>query len=302
MKLVKSALATALAIASISPVQAEEPTIYGKANISFQASDEGNGSFTELKSNASRFGIMGDYQLDENLTVVYRYEMQIDLADESGEENLKSRNQYVGLKGSFGELLLGRNDTMLKQSQGKIDLFSDYEADLKHTWKGENRMSDSISYKTAKFNHFQFGVTYIVEDDPAGEDGISASLTYGDKNLKKNQFYGAIAIDSDVKGYDTARLMGQFKVGEVKLGLGWQNQEKIADGSKKDGALISASYNMGKTTLKAQVQTLEDDNTTTIGVDYKLGKKTKLFAWYTDKERETSNDSDYLAVGIEHKF
>jgi hypothetical protein len=47
---------------------------------------------------------------------------------------------------------------------------------------------------------------------------------------------------------------------------------------------------------------LEDDNVATIGADYKLGKKTKLFAWFSNFDKDTAVDIDYLAVGIEHKF
>ncbi len=59
--------------------------------------------------------------------------------------------KYIGLRGVFAEVLLGKNDTMLMQSKGKVDLFSDLNADIKNLWKGENRMSDTISYKSPMF-------------------------------------------------------------------------------------------------------------------------------------------------------
>ncbi|MFT4995406.1 MAG: putative porin, partial [Paraglaciecola sp.] len=100
---------------------ADPVTLYGKANVSAQAADEGQGDFTELKSNASRVGVKGEVKLDNNIEVLYLLEWQVDLADNSGSDNIKSRNQYVGLKGNFGTVLVGRNDTVLKKSQGKID-------------------------------------------------------------------------------------------------------------------------------------------------------------------------------------
>jgi predicted porin len=302
MKLARTVLASALTLTFAAPTLASDVQIYGKANVTFQSSNEGSERFTELKSNASRFGIKGDLKLEEGLEVVYKYEVQIDLADEAGEKNLKSRNQYVGLRGSFGEVLLGRNDTMLKQSQGKVDLFNDYEADLKSNWKGENRMGDSITYKSPKFSNFQVGVTYITEDSAGGQEGISTALMYGDAKLKKSNFYGAIAFDSDVKGYDSTRLTGHFKVSGVKLGLAWHTQENTASGADADGYLANAAYSMNKTTFKVQYQTLEDDSTLSLGVDYKLGKQTKLFAWFSDFDKDAGTDKDYLAIGIEHKF
>ena len=120
-------LSVILIASSLSAVSAADPiTVYGKANISAQISDEGEGSFTELKSNASRFGVTGNLELDDGLEVLYVLEWQVDLANASGSDNINSRNQYVGLKGGFGTVLLGRNDTVLKRSQGNIDQFNDY--------------------------------------------------------------------------------------------------------------------------------------------------------------------------------
>ena len=72
---------------------------------------------------------------------------------------------------------------------------------------------------------------------------------------------------------------------------------------------MSAKYSIDKVTLKAQLQTAEldggeDHSGMTIGADYKLGKSTKVFAFFTtfDKDMDSSEDYDYLAVGLEYKF
>ncbi|MFT4942098.1 MAG: putative porin, partial [Paraglaciecola sp.] len=280
MKLLTSL--TLLAGAFSAASYADPLTLYGKANISAQAADEGEGNFTELKSNASRFGVKGDTKLDNDLEVLYLFEWQVDLADASGSDNITARNQYVGLKGNFGTVVLGRNDTMLKQSQGKIDLFSDYEGDIKGLWKGENRMSNSVSYSSPTFAGFVFGASYIAEDDVAGEDAQSFSLSYGDKNLKKEQWFASVAADFDMKGYDNIRASVQTKIDVFTLGAILQRQESVDTGVEKDGVMFSAAYTMDKLVLKAQFQTLEDDNSITVGGDYKLGKATKAFIWYTD--------------------
>lgn len=300
MKMLKTLVAASVLSVMAAPVMADT-TVYGKVNVTVQSSDDGSESITELKSNASRLGVKGSQKLDGGLEVVYKYELQVDVSDESGEKNLKSRNQYVGLKGSFGEVLIGRNDTMLKQSQGKFDLFSDLEGDIKVLWKGENRMSDSISYKTPKINGFQGGISYILDED-ADDAATSLSLTYGDGALKKGKYYAAIAIDSDVKGYDATRLTVGTKVSGVKLGAMFQTQENVESGEEKDGFLVSAQYKVGSYNLKGQYQSLEDDNGFTIGADRKLGKNTKLFGFYTTYNMDMSEDENYLGLGLEHKF
>lgn len=310
MKLVKNTLAlTICSIVSLPTFAAtiELPTvdIYGRADVSVQSSDEGDGNFTEVKSNASRIGFKGTEKLTDDLKVVFKAEFQVDI-DGDGDV-FKARNQYIGLKGGFGEVLLGKNDTMLKKSQGKVDLFSDLNGDIKHLWKGENRMADTISYKSPKFSDISVGVTYIAEDEVDAEDGISVAVFYGDKKLKKSKIYASIAMDSEVKGYDTTRATIQGKVSGISLGAIYHTQEKVDGSAEMDGFLISAKYKVDKVTFKGQYQTADYDggdslSGVTVGADYSLAKSTKLYAFYTSFDMDTGADEDYLAAGIQYKF
>jgi predicted porin len=308
MKLVKNTLALAICSVIALPTFAADVSIYGRADVSVQSSDEGEGSFTEVKSNASRIGFKGTHTLNDDLEVIYKAEFQVDLDGDSAKgDSITDRNQYVGLKGGFGEVLLGKNDTMLKQSQGKVDLFSDLNGDIKSLWKGENRMADTISYKSPKFSDISLGVTYIAEDAVDAEDGISVAVFYGDKKLKKSKIYASIAMDSEVKGYDTTRATVQGKVVGVTLGAIYHTQEKVDGGAEMDGFMVSAKYKIEKVTLKGQYQTADYDggdtlSGVTVGADYSLAKSTKLYAFYTSFDMDTGADEDYLAAGIQYKF
>ncbi|MCW8831720.1 MAG: porin [Colwellia sp.] len=319
MKLAKTTLGLAVFSAlSFSAMAEELPSvdIYGRADMSIQSSDEGEGSFSEIKSNASRIGLKGDYKINDSLTVVYKAEFEVDL-DGDSDDVWKARNQYVGLKGDFGEVLLGKNDTMLKQSQGKTDLFSDHNADIKYLWVGENRLSDTLTYKSPKFNGFQLGATYVAEDEVDGKDALSVAAFYGDKKLKKSKIFASVAMDSEVKGkskdgaasgyFDTVRATVQGKLAGFTVGLMVQNQENIDTGAEMDGVMVSAKYSIGAATLKGQYQLADhkdgdDRSGITAGVDYKLAKSTKLYAFYTSFDLDTDNDEDYLAAGIQYNF
>ena len=69
MKLNKTLVPLLLATSIATPVLADPISVYGKANISAQSTDDGEGSFTELKSNASRFGVKGKMALDHGLSI-----------------------------------------------------------------------------------------------------------------------------------------------------------------------------------------------------------------------------------------
>ena len=315
MKFSKKMLLASMFCTASVPAMATSVDIYGRADVSAQSSDQGDGRFTEIKSNASRLGFKGTHELRQGLDVVYKAEFEVDI-DGDG-DTFKARNQYIGLSGFLGEVLLGKNDTMLKQSQGKVDIFSDYNADIKHLWVGENRLSNTLSYKTPKLSGLQFGLTYMAEDEVDAEDALSAAIFYGDKKLKKSNVYASVAYDSDVKGkskdgaasghFDTMRATVSGKVAGVTLGLMLQNQEEIETGAEMDGIMVSAKYSFDKVTLKGQYQAADHKGADsrsgiTAGIDYKLAKSTKVYAFYTSFDLDSGDDQDYLAAGIQYNF
>lgn len=302
----KTLLASALASATLSSAYAAEPlTVYGKLNVTAQSNDEGDDATTTIQSNASRFGVKGAFELSSTLEAFYTVEYEVDTGSDVS-ENFKARNQFVGLKGGFGAFSVGRNDTLLKISQGGVDQFNDLSGDLKNLFKGENRLAQTATYLTPSLGGFVLGATYAAEGDAAqkGEDGYSLAAMYGDAKLKKSPFYAAVAYDSDVKGYDILRASVQGKVAGLVLGGMYQQEEKSVDGDSKAGYLLSAAYQISEVTLKGQFQDMEDKGDSwSLGADYALGKPTKVFAFYSTRSLEVeTNDDNYIGVGLEHKF
>ena len=309
MKFAKSSLCLAL-LSGLSFNALAEVDIYGKANVTVQSSDDGEGSFTEIKSNASRFGLKGSEKISDGLEAVYKFEFQVDVSDadsKGDKDNISARNQYVGFKGSFGQVVIGRNDTALKQAQGKLDLFNDLEGDIKNTFKGENRLGNSVSYASNSYEGFKVLASFIAEDDKDAKNGYSVALTYGDAGLKKSAVYAAVAADSEVNGYDVVRATVQGKIEDFRLGAMYQTQEKVDGSAEADGYLVNAAYLMGSNTFKMQYQTMDfddsdDKSAISVGVDHKLNKNLKIFGFYSSFDMDNNVDQDYLGLGMEYKF
>ena len=305
MKFAKSSLLLAV-LSGLSFSAFADVDVYGKANVSVQSSDDGEGSFSEIKSNASRIGFKGSENISDGLEAIYKFEFQVNVSDDS-KDTFTSRNQYVGLKGGFGQVVLGRNDTALKQSQGKLDLFNDLEGDIKNLFKGENRLSDTVTYSSKDLSGFKVLATYVAEKDSDGDSGYSLALTYGDAGLKKSNVYASVAADSEVNGYDVVRATVQGKVADFKLGAMYQSQEKVNGSGDADGYLVNAAYTLDSNTFKVQYQIMDFDagdkkSAISAGVDHSLSKNTKLFAFYTNFDMDSNVDQDYLGVGMEYKF
>lgn len=287
-------LATAPFAAANGPIDGK---LYGKINATVVNTDSGSDDTWKLNSNASRIGLKGSTQVSEGLTVFYKTEFQVDV-DGDGDV-FKQRNIYAGIKGQYGSLLAGKNDTPTKLAQKKIDLFNDLDGDIKKTFAGENRMSNIIAYTTPKYGNFS--ATYAVMPSEAVNGGLSDAKSYS-VNYSKGDLYVAVAGDSNVKGADLVRVVSQYKVDAWQLGLMYQEN----DTTNESGYFASAAYKCDTITYKAQYGNNENDTdgsektTLSLGADFKLAKNTKSFVFFTDNEGSSSTET--FGLGLEHKF
>lgn len=302
---------------------AADVTVYGKANLSLNSNDMEGVTDTDdnytLNSNASRFGIKGGYSLgkDTDLVAIFKmeYEVGVDDGDVKGSE-LSQRNIYGGIQGNFGTLIAGKHDTPTKLAQGKVDRFNDLKlGDIKNVLEGENRESNTIMYTTPKMNGFSATIAIMPGEETGDDsnDGIadhrSAMVQYKTGDLRL-----ALSNDSDVDGADLTRAVAEYKIGDLKLGALVQQAEDSEDSDiEQDGYVVSAEYKLAANwKLKAQYASSEDEDgsTTTaettqmaIGVDRKLGKKAKAYAYYAQVEDDVTDLEDStFAIGLEVKF
>ena len=302
----KKVTSLALATAFLSLPTFAEVTVYGKANLSLQQTDEGD-SLTEVSSNTSRIGLKGSEKLeDSGLEVFYKfeYETAVDDGDTGDGETFSQRNIYVGVKGNFGAVQAGRFDTPLKTMQNKIDLFNDLEGDIKSIiTSNDNRESNSVSYTTpSTMGGFKANVALIASEDADVSDGTSFSLAY-----ENHGFYGAVGMDSDVEdeGTDVTRAVIQYNVNALQLGALYETQDE-GDLDSVSGWVVSAQYKIEKVALKLQVGQsdiiTEGGDTLSIGADYKISKTFKTFAFFTTEEADDDTDNQYVGIGAELKF
>ena len=343
-KLVAVAVAAGLALPMVSAhaveVAGKKLEVYGKAHLAVQSNDDSTDSTDnwEVNSIDSRLGFKGAIPLNGGLTATYKYELGIAVADEDdidtaddsttvpNKSGITRRNMYLGLKGGFGEVRLGRHDSPLKMAQGKFDQFGDTVGDLKYAGSqdGEHRNDSSITY-LGKFDKIGVNVQLVPGegDGTVGStsgngiaDTTSVAVSYTDGPL-----YVAVANDSyDDTGAAAAtdsgmtRIVATYKMGNMQFGLLSQSgvESVTASTDKEDWLGLSFNMKMGNNKLKFQHITVENDEATKLkgthtsfGVDHKLGKKGTVYAMYNtleEKNATTQTDESQLSVGYILKF
>jgi len=296
----KVILLGAAAMLALAPFTSANGKIYGKINLSVVNSDSGSEDTWKLNSNASRIGLKGATQVSEGLSVFYKTEFEICVDDgDCKGHTFGQRNIFAGVKGNYGSILAGKNDTPTKLAQKKVDLFNDLDGDIKKTFAGENRMSNIIAYTTPKYG--AFSATYAVMPDEEDNGSLSDAKSYA-VSYSKDGLYVALASDSNVKGADLLRVVSQYQIDALQLGLMYQEN----DTTDESGYFASVAYKADNITYKAQYGNNENDTdgsdktTLSVGADYKLAKNTKSFVFFTDNESSSSTKT--FGLGLEHKF
>jgi predicted porin len=277
----KKLLPLAIAAAMAAPAAAmADATVYGKIHAAYDITDTSinwdddidqiyKDTVTRLNSHNSRVGIKGSEDLGNGLKAIYQLEFAVDIAEDGEGGLVKGRNQFVGLAGGFGTVLVGRHDTPLKMSQGKFDLFNDTYADMKRVIPGEDRLGNVGAYVSPDFAGFTFvGAMVAGEEgdaDAAIYQGVDPDLTgiadhFSLAGMYNNgPFYGALAYNGyDLGAWDANPSMWRatfvFKTDMFQVGALWSTTDfDISGVSDSDAWGLSGAFNFGSAhSIKAQ--------------------------------------------------
>jgi predicted porin len=325
-------IALAVATAFAAPAVMADATLYGLANLTaWKASGdvvEADGSDNlGINSVASRIGVKGSNDLGDGLKAIYQMEFQLDMANGSGINS--NRNNFLGLAGGFGTVMLGQLDTPNKSAMGKVDMFADTAGDMTSktvdttsgsgdavsaaTIDGEVRAKNSLTYVSPKFEGVQ--VAYQVSGATADNDtrGSSYSITYtGVEGLTV-----ALSGDKDIVGAyseiaDRNALSAVYKMDAMQFGLIYEMQDFTDVNVEATTTLVNASYTMDKMTFAAQVAKSASDDATdldgnmnaTIGMKYGFNKSTTAYVGYNVRkiDADSAEDTSAFQVGMMTKF
>lgn len=318
-------LVAALALVAAGTVSAQSSvTVYGRLNTSLeeQKNISAVGSRSVMQNNASRLGFKGVEDLGGGLKAEFLLEHRFN-ADTGTQTSgaFWAGDSYVGLSGGFGSIRLGRLTSAAYYATADYISYHNHDTgtseDKLYTYLGQN--ANTIAYTTPSLG----GLTAEVSVSAAEGSAITNKVA----NLALNYSAGALELglgyerQAGTKDNQIA-LRANYNLGALTLG-GYYQRSDLQGLGKRDAYRVSAMYTMGALELHGNYGMADDwsrlnnsdANQYTLGVNYNLSKRTKVYSFYTavDNSRNFSYfgatdrngnalKASSLALGVRHNF
>lgn len=323
----KKVTALALASAFIAPAalaQSEPPvTMYGRMWLMFNAVQAPGGTTPVASRNTVTDGssLLG-FRATENLGGGLRAFFQIESAvvPDTGTGTLASRNSAVGLRGNFGQVLLGRWDSPFKLSAIIVDPTSQItlanQLSVINTGDFNRRQNNSVQYLTPDLGAFKGRLMYSANEDrsaTANPSLISASIEYANGPFRinyanerhKDQRGATVTAGVTESGQN---LSGTATFGPVKVGLLAQHF-KSTDRTNRKAYQASVTYNLsgsqrvfltlGQNKDGAAANAAQPESKlVALGYDYEFSKRTMLAVRYASLKNNAASSANLNNSGL----
>jgi predicted porin len=319
-KIITAAIAAAIATPMVASADA---ILYGQVRVATQYHSrdgdvlrpDGAGGFVRVEPNdawglqdqISRLGVKGDEDLGNGLKAIYKMEFAVNVGDgcEGGAIDVTfdrtacnnhgsptQRNAYVGLSGGFGTFLVGRHDTPMKMSTGRLDFFRDSNVDNDASFGPGDfatgvglfdslRVDGAIAYVSPSLAGFTLAGAVV----QTGVGGVGSSSNFDDADnfagayslagmYSNGPWYATAAYESlqpddllgipgDVPDYDKWRVgAGMLGFNNFSASIIYEdrNDTYFVRDADSDSWQIQAAYDFGNTRLKAMYGEFSWDN------------------------------------------
>ena len=354
MKIQRLMLAV-LAVCGTSAALAQSSvTIYGRVNTTIERQKLGDESVTGMFNNSSRIGFKGVEDLGGGLKAGFQLEAGFGSDDGAGGATGGginfARQSEVNLSGNWGMVRLG--NFTAESYYATADYISMHNHDTGSSsdalYAYVMRDTNKISYRTPEMGGFWAEAAYSFDEKAAASyelpDGtVLAGKQKGAWDLAANYNNGPLGLGlgysratesfpgADVKAQQLG-LRASYAIGALTLG-GYYQYAKVdvgSDDAKRHAVRLAAMYTMGASEFHANVGRANkwkpDGNGTgatqwTLGYNYNLSKRTKVYTYYTRVNNgnnadygygfneqlsnlQTSSGKDFssFAVGVRHNF
>lgn len=315
----------ALAVAGvIAPVaQADNVVIYGRLNTAAQYTKIQDGlKDTTLTNQNSRFGLKGEEKIG-GLTAEFQIENGFDSANGMS-NNLASRDTFVGVRGDFGGVRLGRNETPawklfditvskfhhagiadVTGTPDGIGSGTAFNGSLSQIHVLGARLGKSVIYTTPNISGFT-GALQVADSFAGDKSIVDGSVVYGGGTTPITAgFAFRTSKDIATNNKDTLyTLAGKYRQDLFDISAAWEHDDykaAAAGPTKRDAVFLSGQYNIGNAAIVASLSfagkrkvngtSIADSQAAhyTLGGQYDLSARTQVYGYYTKLDNKTAS-------------
>ncbi len=287
----KSLIALAVAGAMTAPIMAQaDATLYGSLRTKVQLMD---GQELNVTDNSTRIGVKGSSELFSGAKAFAHFEQA---ASTTTGGFTGGRLAYVGAEGDFGKVQIGRMWTAHTVWTGfTTDIVDNSTSGATVYDTLQHRLSNMIAYYSPDMGGMKLAASVLGANDNNGEDldafSLSAQYKMGGLVL------AASIIDTQGAGAGTgtnSALSAAYTMDAFYIGARFRAAETLGSG-KEDAFEVAGTYSMGNTTLLANFATDDNDadDSMSLEVQQKLGKKARVFAAVLDNAGTTGVEAGY---------
>jgi predicted porin len=300
-------------------------TIYGRLNVSGeqQKNVTAVGTVSALQNSASRIGFKGTEDLGGGLKAGFQIEHGFSPDTGAAAGTFWGRQSEVNLTGGFGMIRLGNFTSEAYFATADYISMHNHDTgtseDKLYAYVGRN--TNKIAYRTPEFVK---GLT--LEAAVSAGEGGGRERSY---DLAANWNLGALQLGAGYEKNGSAKqfaVRALYEMGPVVLGAYFQDDTDgygAGFGSRKTYR-VSAAYNVGASEFHvnygmagdySKVRASTDATQMTLGYNYNLSKRTKVYAFYTKVDNSDAwsyfgatnrsgqaLDPNIFAVGVRHNF
>ena len=268
----------ALALASLSTASMADVILYGQIKGGVETTfgnklgqDKNKGTTTQIVDYGSRIGFKGHEHLTDNLDAIWQVESKVDIGGGSG-RTFGTRDSFIGLKGGFGTVKVGYQQTPIKELNGKLDQweYNSSVAGLGTFTRGTDasRRATAVSYETPDLSGFTAKAYYSPSEQENGEstDALGAHKNkakgiYGlSASYKNSGFFADVAgvyargttaaVAAGKKGGYQALVQAGYESDKWLAGLAYQRSQRVEhtdsvldeDADKANELALSGAY------------------------------------------------------------
>ena len=289
-------------------------TVYGRLNVTVESQKIGdNDRINEVVNNASRIGFKGTEDLGGGLKAGFQIEHGFDpTTGKQSQTAFWARQSEVNLSGGFGTVRLGNfTPDSYYATSDYIGMHNHETGDSSDALYDFNTYvtTDKVGYITPNLSGFQAFISVAeAKGGPDPESKVVDLAAYYDAGPLH---LGAGATKAG--DYKQIALRGLYEMGAFTVGALVDRVSQPVMGDRTYFR-VSGMYAMGASEFHLNVgRTGEWDNVNesdalqwTVGSNYNLSKRTKVYGYYTrisdGDAGEYGGDFNALALGIRHNF